>query len=55
VLVVIDEPQKYHYGGLVAAPVFREIVHETFNYLNIPPTLPPEQLNVCKGSGKAGA
>lgn len=59
VLVVIDEPQKHHYGGIVAAPVFREIVHETFNYLNIPPTLPPEnlpeQLNVCKGAGKAGA
>jgi cell division protein FtsI (penicillin-binding protein 3) len=55
VLVVIDEPQKHHYGGIVAAPVFREIVHETFNYLNIPPTRPREQLNVCKGAGKAGA
>ncbi|MEZ4566706.1 MAG: hypothetical protein R2860_06975 [Desulfobacterales bacterium] len=28
--------QKNHYGGIVAAPVFREIVHEAFNYMNIP-------------------
>lgn len=55
VLVVIDEPQKHHYGGIVAAPVFREIVHETFNYLNIPPTFPREQLKVCGGTEKAGA
>jgi cell division protein FtsI (penicillin-binding protein 3) len=62
-LVVIDEPQKHHYGGVVAAPVFREIVHETFNYLNIPPSIPPsippvipkEQLNVSNGVGEAGA
>ncbi len=59
VLVVIDEPQKHHYGGVVAAPVFREIVHKTFNYLNIPPSIPPsipgEQLNVPNGVGEAGA
>ncbi|MBC2715791.1 MAG: penicillin-binding protein 2 [Desulfobacteraceae bacterium] len=55
VLVVIDEPQKHHYGGVVAAPVFREIVHETFNYLNIPPSTPKEQLNVSNGVGEVGA
>jgi cell division protein FtsI (penicillin-binding protein 3) len=55
VLVVIDEPQKHHYGGVVAAPVFREIVHESFNYLNIPPDMTKEQLNVCRGRGEAGA
>ena len=55
VLVVIDEPQKHHYGGVVAAPVFREIVHEAFNYLNIPPSIPKEQLNVSNGVGEAGA
>jgi len=54
VLVVIDEPQKHHYGGIVAAPVFREIVHEAFNYLNIPPTVIKEQLKVSKGVGEAG-
>ncbi len=55
VLVVIDEPQKHHYGGVVAAPVFREIVHETFNYLNIPPNVTKEQLNVSNGVGEVGA
>lgn len=54
VLVVIDEPQKHHYGGIVAAPAFREIVHETFNYLNIPPCAPEKQLNVSNGLGKQG-
>ncbi len=54
VLVVIDEPQKHHYGGVVAAPVFKEIVHETFNYLNIAPTSTKEQLNVSNGLGKRG-
>jgi cell division protein FtsI (penicillin-binding protein 3) len=36
-LVVIDEPQKKHYGGVVAAPVFKRIVEETFQYLKIAP------------------
>ena len=55
VLVVIDEPQKHHYGGVVAAPVFREIVHESFNYLNIPPSVTREQINVSNGVGEIGA
>jgi cell division protein FtsI (penicillin-binding protein 3) len=55
VLVVIDEPQKHHYGGVVAAPVFREIVHESFNYLNIPPDVTREQINVSNGVGEVGA
>lgn len=55
VLVVIDEPQKHHYGGIVAAPVFREIVHESFNYLNIPPSVTREQINVSNGVGEVGA
>jgi cell division protein FtsI (penicillin-binding protein 3) len=37
VLVVVNEPQRHHYGGVVAAPAFREIIHETFNYMGIPP------------------
>lgn len=55
VLVVIDEPQKHHYGGIVAAPVFREIVHEAFNYLNIPPSAVREQLEVASKVGEVGA
>ncbi len=37
ILVVVDEPQKNYYGGEVAAPVFKTIMAESFNYLNIPP------------------
>jgi cell division protein FtsI (penicillin-binding protein 3) len=37
VLVAIDEPQKEHYGGVVAAPVFSRIVREALKYLKIPP------------------
>ncbi|PIF02939.1 MAG: cell division protein FtsI [Desulfococcus sp.] len=37
ILVIIDEPEMDFYGGKVAAPVFREIALQTFNYLNIPP------------------
>jgi cell division protein FtsI (penicillin-binding protein 3) len=42
VLVIIDEPHKEaHYGGVVAAPVFRRIVRETLRYLKVPPELVP--------------
>lgn len=37
ILVVLDEPQKEYYGGVVAAPLFRKIAHKTLSYLNIPP------------------
>ena len=37
ILVVVDEPQKKHYGGDVAAPAFKTIMAESFSYLNIAP------------------
>jgi len=37
ILVVVDEPKKQYYGGDVAAPAFKTIMAESFNYLNIPP------------------
>jgi len=37
ILVVIDEPKKQYYGGDVAAPAFKTIMAESFNYLNIVP------------------
>jgi len=37
VLVVVDSPKKGYYGGVVAAPAFRKIVHETLNYFGVPP------------------
>ena len=37
VLVILDEPTKNHYGGIVAAPAFSKIAQETLTYLNVPP------------------
>ncbi len=37
ILIVIDEPVGSIYGGIVAAPVFREIVEKVLPYLNILP------------------
>ncbi|MDD9301084.1 MAG: penicillin-binding protein 2 [Desulfobacter sp.] len=37
ILVVVDEPQKEHYGGIVAAPAFKTIMSKSFSYLDIPP------------------
>ena len=35
--VVLDEPKDGHYGGKVAAPVFKQIAERAANYLNIRP------------------
>lgn len=37
ILVVLDEPRGEHYGGEVAAPVFREVAAQTLWYLRVPP------------------
>ncbi len=37
VLVVIDEPQENIYGGMVAAPAFKNIVEKVLPYLNVFP------------------
>ncbi len=37
VLVIVDEPRKVHYGGVVAAPAFKTITSQLLHYLNIPP------------------
>ncbi len=44
VVVVINEPQKGFYGGVVAAPAFRRIAQQTLHALRVPPQ---------KGSSKA--
>ncbi len=37
ILVVIDEPSRGRYGGVVAAPVFRKIALEAVRRLQVPP------------------
>jgi len=48
ILVVIDEPEKQHYGGIVTAPVFRTIAEESLNYLNIPSQKPETPLRAAQ-------
>jgi len=36
VIVVIDEPQGVHYGGVVAAPAFQKIMEKGLAYLQVP-------------------
>lgn len=36
-IVVVDEPQPFHTGGVVAGPVFSKIAGQTVRYLDIPP------------------
>jgi len=55
VLIVIDEPQKHHYGGVVAAPAFRSIIFEAFNYLDIPRSLERQHYEVAAPTRKKGA
>ncbi|HVT43029.1 MAG TPA: penicillin-binding protein 2 [Thermoanaerobaculia bacterium] len=44
ILVVIEEPRGSHYGGVVAAPVFREVAAATLRYLRVPPSSPGRQI-----------
>ena len=37
IIVVVDNPQPIHVGGLVAAPAFKEIAEMAVRYLDIPP------------------
>jgi cell division protein FtsI (penicillin-binding protein 3) len=40
ILVIIDEPKTDVYGGLVAAPAFKEIATALMAYLGVPPSRP---------------
>jgi cell division protein FtsI (penicillin-binding protein 3) len=55
IVVVIDEPKRHYYGGVVAAPVFRLIARESLQYLKIPPELvtPREAARSLRASREA--
>ncbi|MCK5695382.1 MAG: penicillin-binding protein 2 [Desulfobacula sp.] len=52
ILVVIDEPRKQYYGGDVAAPAFKTIMAESFNYLNIAPEKNKTMVALLSTGGK---
>ncbi len=37
VVVMLDEPKPFYYGGVVAAPVFKRVVKDVLRYLEIKP------------------
>lgn len=41
IFILIDEPKERVYGGVVAAPLFREIAQRVLNYWQIPHENPP--------------
>jgi cell division protein FtsI (penicillin-binding protein 3) len=41
-IVVVDEPEDEIYGGVVAAPIWREIVEKTLKYLEVESSLPDD-------------
>lgn len=50
VAVMVDEPSAGKYfGGLVAAPVFSEVVQQTLRMMNVPPDLAVKPLVVTTG------
>jgi len=46
ILVVLDDPRGQHYGGTVAAPVFREIAEGALRYLGVPPSIPSRSIAI---------
>ncbi len=44
VAVMVDEPSREHFGGVVAAPVFSQVMAGSLRLLSIPPDLPMENL-----------
>jgi len=54
VVVVIDEPKNGYHGGVVAAPVFKEIANKIMDYMNIPPQKNAGRMTVSYGGGRRG-
>jgi cell division protein FtsI (penicillin-binding protein 3) len=41
IVVVLDEPRTFHYGGVVSAPVFSKVSSDTLGYLQVQESLRP--------------
>ncbi|MFQ5840151.1 MAG: peptidoglycan D,D-transpeptidase FtsI family protein [Candidatus Methylomirabilales bacterium] len=55
ILVLIDEPRKFRWGGTVAAPAFREIAREALTYFHIPAARSIRAMPVAWGSRESVA
>lgn len=54
ILVVIDEPKTSVYGGVVAAPVFREIADGVLRYLQVEPDQESHNVHVSRSAEREG-
>ncbi|MCD6461012.1 penicillin-binding protein [bacterium] len=52
IIVVMDDCKGQYYGGIVAAPVFREVARKVLKYLEIPPE--NERMPVSKNINSGG-
>jgi len=46
IAIFLDEPKQGYYGGLTAAPVFKQVAERAANYLNIRPDLKDSEPSV---------
>jgi cell division protein FtsI (penicillin-binding protein 3) len=46
ILVMVDEPKGEQYGGVIAAPVFKEIAEATLRYLRVAPSVPQRSIGL---------
>ena len=53
ILVAVDEPKGTPYGGIVAAPVFREVGYLTLNHLSVKPSIRYSSSRPVQGKQKA--
>ena len=51
ILVMVDEPQGNIYGGVVAAPAFRDIARFNLQYLEVPPDAPETKSSLTATAG----
>jgi cell division protein FtsI (penicillin-binding protein 3) len=55
VVIMIDEPQGVRYGGVIGAPVFRNVVSRTLAYHGTPPEAPAVPVAAAGKAGKKTA
>lgn len=53
-IVVLDSPKEYYYGGQACAPVFRDIARQVLRYLRVPPERPLTSGVLTAEMGKGG-
>lgn len=48
IMVCLNEPRPQYYGGVVAAPAFKEIASRVMKYMDVPPDKPAEETKVSR-------